>query len=212
MNIYKSVFAICLGVMTLSGCATRFVQNYEGVAPDLIVKTTNDLFLGVVDVRPDILDGSRPACTVGLKHHGMLEFRDIDIYTTDCKPFSDTVCETVENALKIRNVKVTPVPLSNGTSEVDAIKILGQTGRKSILVTVRQWDAATFNQTKLRYELQLSVFDSDGKKLASKTVSGTEKTKRIVKQPMDYAQQFVGKVYKQKLEELFNDPEMAKQF
>lgn len=83
---------------------------------------------------------------------------------------------------------------------------------RSILLTVNEWksDLNPYRDVTLIYDMRLTVFDRQAKNLAEKTTAGRDDLGGDFWAPAAYARKKAPEAFKQKIEQLLNDPEFAK--
>jgi len=190
----------------LSGCG--ITKRYDSIIPYIDATEGSSVAIGVLESREYVLNKEKPVGFVGIVRG--LAGNPFDITTASGKPFADVVSECIKVSLANRGVRVTVISLPMGLSENEAVYKLVSTSQKSILVTIREWKPDTTISTYLAYDLQVQVFDKDGKPLATKRIRGHDALGGTFWSTAAYSENAVSEAYKRKLAELFSAPVIAK--
>jgi hypothetical protein len=157
---------IILHVVFLTGClAAGHEYNYEQLSMDIPVEATEQesLILAVEDWRPYVLSGDKKSNFVGLQRDGFGVPFDVD--TASGNPLTEIMSAAIENGLK--DVGYTVVSVSGNNSGAYLVKAAAKNNASRIVVLkVLDWKSDVMYGVTLHSNLDLSVFDAEGKLLA----------------------------------------------
>ena len=160
----KLLIIVC--VAFLSGClAAGHEYNYEQISMDIPVEATEQesLILAVEDWRPYVLSGDKKPSFVGLQRDGFgVPF---DVTTASGKPMTEIMSAAIENGLK--EVGYTVVSVSGNNNNIYLVNAATENNASRIVVLkVLDWKSDVMYGVTLHSNLDLSVFDAEGKLLA----------------------------------------------
>jgi hypothetical protein len=160
----KLLIVVC--VVFLSGClAAGHDYNYEQISMDIPIEATEQesLILAVEDWRPYVLSGDKKPSFVGLQRDGFgIPF---DVTTSSGKPMTEIMSAAIENGLQ--EAGYTVVSVSGNNNSVFLVNAATKNNASRIVVLkVLDWKSDVMWGVTLHSNLDLSVFDAEGKLLA----------------------------------------------
>lgn len=159
------------------GCA--FGQVAPVTAPThfaLAVGGGGALAVAVWDQREDVVSGDDKETIVG--HQRSLYGIPYAVQNASGRPFAHDFAELIARALREnqREVKVVHVsPFKRESAVIDAL--VASEAERLLLFKVVEWDADTYSETTLHYDIELSVLDRRGERLTSSSVKGEDELK-----------------------------------
>lgn len=172
------IILIILYVVFLTGClAAGHEYNYEQISMDIPVEATEQesLILAVEDWRPYVLSGDKKASFVGLQRDGYGIPFDVD--TASGKPMTEIMSAAIENGLK--EAGYTVVSVSGNNNHVYLVNAATKNNASRIVVLkVLDWKSDVMWGVTLHSNLDLSIFDAEGKLLAESSKSPWGKSLR----------------------------------
>jgi len=143
--------------------------------PDLKlgVPFAGPMALTVLDARPDVVNGRRKETFLGFGRtfYGL----PFPYHTRSKKPFAQDLAALLSQALKQGQTPAKVVVASPAAGHQAAIEPLGKSGaERLILLEIRDWWSDTLFRTDLHYDLLLTIFDAQGRELASSSASGED--------------------------------------
>lgn len=199
--------SIAVSCLFLGACAVGNKHEYSGLAPDVIVQSSNSVAVGVHDQRPYVISGNKTGTFVGLSRGGF--GNTFNITTASDKPLADDFRTTIAQVLKHNGVSVKEIairPTDSGPEARQALVTLKQA--RSLLLTLTEWKSDTYMGTSLEYDIRLVVLDSAGKELAEKTLRGSDNLGGNPINPPGHAKEVIPPAYKKKIEELLTSAEI----
>jgi hypothetical protein len=165
---------ILLGVLAfLGGCAVGVKHNYGDSALDLGVATPASVAVGTIDHRPYVVNGQKAPEFVGLSRGGF--GNPFDVETQSGQPLASDISRAIVTSMRSKGVAAQAVELKPALREDQAAGALRAAGTaRSVMIRLKEWKGDAMVNTSLAYDLDLRVFDKDGKVLASKTRQGNE--------------------------------------
>ena len=202
MRRLTSVFVISL---ILNGCAVGVVHKYDGILPNIQVKTNKKVAVGALDQRPYIINKDKPENLVGLQRGGY--GNPFDVITQSGQSLASEFGRTISRGLKKKGIVVENVNLKPSPGISEAKILLRKTGSdRLIILTIAEWKSDTYTRTALIYRVRLEVLDKKFRILASKDLIGKDNLGGNFLNPPAHAKKVVPKAFQEKLEELFQDP------
>lgn len=202
-------------LLFVSGCSVANVfgvgnkHMYHDVLAD--INATDSIAVGIAthDQREYILTGKKSPNFVGLSRGGY--GNPFGVTTASGRNLADDMTDAISNSLLKRGYVAIPVIVSYELDHGEVLSKLKETAAKRlILLTLNEWKSDTYTNTALIYDVQLQVFDQSGKKLAGKHIQGRDDLKGSLISPPNHAKKVIPIAFREKLEELLNDPEIAK--
>lgn len=160
-------------VVLLSGCAVGNKYDYRSSSIDLPIKATehNVLVLSVEDFRPYILEGKKEHNFVGLQRGGF--GNPFDVTTVSGKSLTEDMSVAITKALIDAGYQVLNV---KGITENEALAAVAAKNGATRIVSlkVNEWKSDIFASITLHCDIELKVFNSDGKMIAESTMKFVE--------------------------------------
>ena len=174
MAVFPRLLFVMLTILALGGCAIGNQYSYRD--SDLAIPVSGDDSIGltVVDRRPYVLSGDKPASFIGLQRGGF--GNPFNVTTESGMPLTDEVQTALANGLRKRGYSVTE--LYPGSSNEAAILRAVEKGNlsKNIVLVFQEWKTDAMMRLGLSYDLNLRVLDSNGKQLASAWSRGDDES------------------------------------
>jgi hypothetical protein len=198
------MFAACLAVLFM-GCAVGQKYNYGDVIGELSASGNKAVGVATHDERSYILSGEKDPDYVGTLRGGF--GNPFNVKTRSGQPLSDDMSQAIASSLSKKGFKVfTVITLPKDSPENILEKLKATQSENLILLTLYDWKSDAFANGSLRYNAALKVFDRNGKTLAETDISGEDDLGSAL-----YSQKkAVPEAFKQKIERLFNNPEVIK--
>lgn len=198
----------CLLALTLGACAFGNKHDYSTHIPQLTLQGGKTSAVAVQDERPYVLDEDKNPNFVGLSRGGF--GNPFDITTASNQPLAADFRNTIVSALKSKGIDTEAVVTDLGLSRTEAIEALTATGKeRALLFVITEWKSDTYANTKLVYNVTLTVYDNSGTELATSNVTGQDNLGGSAWNPPAYAKSAVPAAFQAKLEILLNDPRIA---
>lgn len=160
----RLIFAAAV-VSVITGCAVGNTYSYR--ESDLAIPVSGDEAIGltVVDRRPYVLSGDKPAAFIGLQRGGF--GNPFDVTTESGQPLAAEVQTALANAMRKRGYKVIELYPSS-SSESDILRAI-QSGKmaKNVVLVFREWKTDAMMSLGLSHDLVLQVLGPDGTTLGS---------------------------------------------
>jgi hypothetical protein len=168
---------LTVAVMTLAvlcGGCSLWQQKYDHQELDLRVSSTLSIEVGVVDVRPYVLDDDQSPEFVGFVR-GTAGI-PINVHTESGEPLAtdmsnDIVASLQAAGVKARQMNVTPTLGPVGIRQ----KLIASDADRALLITLLEWKSDTQYSVWLQYDVRLDVFNREGQTLATSQRSGNGK-------------------------------------
>lgn len=173
----KQIFkAIVLGLtVLLGGCAVG--QKYTYHTPTVPLpeisgeNKKNSIIIGATDSRSYVLSGDKTDKFVGLLRGGF--GNPFDVTTTSGEPFVEDVLTVVKNSFTEKGFQI--IAAKRYSDKESFVQEVGESGAdKAIYLNIVEWKTDAYASISLKFDLQLEVFDSDGKSLAKTAQTGLE--------------------------------------
>jgi len=200
---------LLLTILLLGGCAASQTLEYHSAQPRLPIHTPLTVSVGVHDERPYVVSHDKPVDFVGLarSRYGY----PWDVHTTSGRPLATDFGETVNAALGRQGVRAGQI-LLDPTKNARKVRetLLATHAERYLLLTLRDWRSDTLVNTALHYDLLLQVFGRRGEPLAEATLRGRDNIDGRFLNRFGHARNDVPTAYRQKLEDLFGQPQIAR--
>ena len=196
-------------VLFASGCAVGNKHRYHDVIANVNVSDSIGAGIATHDQREYVISGKKNPNFVGLSRGGY--GNTFDVGTVSGRNLADDMTEAITSSLSKKGYKAIPVIVSYSDDQNAVLEKLKATeARRLILLTLHEWKSDTYTNTALIFNLTLKVFDQSGQVLADKQIQGRDNLKGSVMNPPKHAKKVVPIAFRQKIEELFNDPAVEK--
>lgn len=210
MNIGKSskfsLLIMGLILLTITGCAFGVVHKYDGVVPDISLKSDKKIVVGVWDRRPYILSKNKSEDFVGLSRGGY--GNPFDVKTASGKSLASRFRKAISEGLRKQNIKVEEVEItSSANKEMAKSQLIKLKPERVVVLTILEWKSDTYSRTALIYNIRLEVFDKNMQVLATRYLNGRDNLGGSINPP-DHSRKVVPKEFQLKLEEIFGDPKI----
>lgn len=160
------------GLLLLGGCAYGVKHNYQQ-SLEIGIATSSTVAMGTLDRRPYVVNGQKAPDFVGLSRGGF--GNPFDVTTQSGRPLASDISGAIVASLNSRGVDARAVELKHALDLGQASSALRSAGtQRSVLLILIEWKADSMVNVGLNYDLDLRVFDKDGKLLTSKHRQGRE--------------------------------------
>ncbi len=196
-------------VLFVSGCAVGNNHQYHDVIAN--VNASDSIGVGIAshDQREYVIDGKKNPNFVGLSRGGY--GNPFNVGTASGRNLADDMTEAISSSLSKKGYKAVPIIVSHSDDQNAVLKKLKATeARRLILLTLHEWKSDTLTNTALIFNVTLKVFDQSGQVLAEKQLQGRDNLKGSAINPPKHAKKVIPIAFRQKIEELLNDPAVEK--
>ncbi len=199
------LFVVLLG----AGCAIGNRHDYADVVADVKASGNSSIRVATHDQRSYVVSGTKLPQFVGLQRGGY--GNPFNVSTSTNKPLADDITAAITTSLARKGFRTIPVIVSRADSKEAVLKKAQAAGaERSLIVTLSEWKSDTYTSVALVYDATMMVFDNEGQKLAEKKIEGRDNLGGSMWNPPSHARQAVPAAFKQKLEELLNDPDILR--
>ncbi len=194
-----------------AGCFSAKNYNYRDIVADIGFSGTASIGVAVHDQRDYVQSGDKRPDFVGLARGGF--GNPFSVATLSGRPLADDMNVVIATSLARKGYKAIPVTVSysnGGSAVLDALKAAGTD--RMILLTMNEWksDLNPYHDVTLFYDMQLVLYDHDGKIRAERKIEGRDSLGGDFWGPAAYARRAAPDAFKKKIEELLNSPDIAK--
>jgi hypothetical protein len=204
-----SIAMVMVLVLAVAGCAVGNRHEYGTVVADFRASGSYPVAVATLDQRDYVLSLNKSPNFVGLQRGGY--GNPFDVITEDGKPLSDNVTAALANSLKAKGFVAVRVETEvRDTSDTAVKKLMGASGSRTILLTLREWKTDTYMNVALHYNTLLEVRDPAGTVLATVQIEGKDNLGGSAWNPPAVAKEAAPRALKEKLERLLNDPRVVK--
>ncbi len=201
-----SVYIILI-VGLLTGCVVGQKYNYNSIVGDFSVSGNKPIGVATHDQRPYVLSGTKGPDVVGVLRGGY--GNPFNVTTESGHPLADDMTEVIASSLSKKGFKADIIVTSHKDSTESVLEKLKATqGEKLVLLTLYEWRSNSFMNTGLYYDANLKIFDKNGKTLAESNIKGEDNLGGSF-DIVSYSKAAVPEAFKKKIEELFNNPNIA---
>jgi hypothetical protein len=204
----RASLGFLLATVVLTGCAmgNKHTFNYVPAQQSDVGGGRVVLLFAVEDQREYVVSGDEPASFVGEQRNGYgIPF---NVTTSDGRPFSKIVQETVQRDLEAAGFRVTAS--ADKARDVAAAATSAQADR-ALLILMHEFKSDTFNNINFDYDFEAVVYDSGGKELTRDRASGEEQLKGSFMNPPKAARQKVPAYFYEKIHALIaGNPKIVK--
>ncbi len=206
-NLVKFVFVLAAMLMA-SGCI-KYTYNLARVKPELYPAGNGSVAVASQDQRSYVVSGKTKPIVVGVIRGTF--GNPIYMVTASRRPLADDMGDVITGALNKKGFKTIPVTVAATEPKKQVRKKLADTGAEKLIhFEIKQWKSDTYSNVRLEYSLNLTVFDTKGKLLAEKQISGDENLGSGGFNILTGTRKKVPQAFKKKLEGLFNEPDITK--
>ena len=204
--MWKSPGVGLAALLLLGGCAMGVKHNYDQRGLDFGAATPATVAVGTIDRRPYIVNGEKAPNFVGISRGGF--GNPFDVTTQSGRPLASEISSAIAGSMANQGVKAQAVELRPALNLDEARAALGATGsQRSVLLTLLEWKSDMMVNVGLNYDLDLRVFDKDGKMLTSKRQEGRE---NLGSSMAPGGGGLVLPRFRRMMEMLFQEPDVAK--
>jgi len=203
-------FAFVLAAMIIASGCIKYTYSLTNVKPELYPAGNSSVAVASQDQRSYVVSGENIPQLVGVIRGGF--GNPLYMTTASRRPLADEMGDVITGALKKKGFKTIPVVVA-ATEPIEQVrKKLADTGaEKMIHFQIKKWKSDSWNNLRLEYIINLTVFDTKGKLLAEKESSGDENLGWVAGMKIvGTTRKKVQEAFKKKLEELFNAPDIIK--
>ncbi len=189
-------------------CAVGVQHRYDTTNAVINVTTEQSVAVAVQDSRPYVLSGNKPTEFVGLSRGGF--GNPFDVTTSSGRPLAQDMTMSIVSALSEKKIAASAIMLPQGAdaTTVQALLIKSSADRK-IWMILTEWKADTYGTTALLYDVTLRILGPDGQERGKKRIEGKDNLGGGVINMPEYSREALPKAFRNKLEELLNDPVTA---
>ena len=202
-------FGLVLVAMLIASGCLKYTYSVAKVKPDLGPTGNGTVAVASQDLRSYVVSGKNEPQLVGVIRATF--GNPVYMTTASGKPLSEEMSNSIVTALNKKGFKATPVAVSP-TDPFDQVhKKLQDTGAKKLIhFQIKKWKSDTYNRVRLEYILKLAVMDGRGMSLAEKEITGDDNLGGAGMNTLSGTRKKVPKAFKEKMEELFNTPDIVK--
>jgi len=211
-KIGGSLFFLLIGIVLIStSCAVNQKYTVTQADPDFKFSGTNVISVGVQDQREPVVSQRNKPQLSGIIRGGW--GNPFYVTTTSGRPLAEDMCIVLSNALNKKGYQAIRVSLAPGDAYNDVLKRLSEKGApQAVFLSFKEWkpDLGAGGNLGLNYDFKLQVVDSSGNVRAEKHLSGHDHLGKI--KGMGFLKVYekrVSDAFQQKLEEMFNSPDMV---
>lgn len=207
-TVLSIIFLLSTGILA-SGCAVGNKYSYHDTVASIQASGSKTVGIATHDQREYILSGNKNPDFIGLQRGGF--GNPFNVTTESEKPLAEDMTRTIAVSLSGKGFKAIPImvlPSENQSAVLNKLK--ASAGEILILLTLNEWKSDTATNVALIYDVTLKVYDKSGNPVTEKSLKGKENLKGSAWNPPAYAREHVPKAFKQKIEDLFNSPEISR--
>jgi hypothetical protein len=215
----KQIKAFCGGMLIIilfTHCAVNMKVSYNTIKTDIPSNTELTYSIATHDQRIEVLDKSRDEKMVGYFRSGTAIAYPLG--TASGQNFSDDFSDVIKNSLgkSAANAQIIKTNFTD-TKQNILSKLIETKNDRLLLITVKVWrtdskpDGMVYYGTEVIWNLSLDVFDNKGNLIGSNHTEGFEpNTEKQMSGSIEKIQKIVNVKFKEKLDLLFNNPEIKK--
>ena len=196
---------------SLLGCASGIRVGYDSVQLALPFAGHAKVALATLDMRPSVTSGrEKPTFTGTLRTDAKTTS---PVSTASGNSFATDVSMIVARGLTESGFQVESIPLEPPLSEAQAFERLETTGASHlVLLLVREWQADTFANTELRYDLAIEIRNPAGALQGKSRVQGSDQLPAAHTDSEETVERASQTALAYKLGLLFREPSVAAAF
>lgn len=204
----QKTLLIMIAAVSISGCAVGNKHVYNDVAVETSAKTGKSVSVASLDQREYVVSGQSKPEFVGMQRGGF--GNPFDVLTASGRSLSSEFTTAIKNALERNGAKVFSLETkpSNVTNPAMA-ELVATTGDRLLLLSIKEWVGDSQINTEVRYNLLLTVADSSGKSLATKSHTGIRNLGGSQFNPPAHAKEVMPKAFREAIETLLNSQEVV---
>jgi len=192
------------------GCGGTGVA-YDRVQINLPFVGKQHIAVAALDQRPSIRSGEHTATFTGTLRSDAAH--SVDVATASGHAFADDVSEVVARGLSRSGYWVDRVTLDASLSEQQAFgELRGTEASHLALLVIREWETTTFQNTEVRYDLDLEIKNSAGALQGESSRRGSDQLPPAHSDSEDARERAIQSALEQKLNLLFAEPRVVSAF
>jgi hypothetical protein len=162
-----------MALAALFGCTSATRVGYDSVQLELPFTGRAKVALATLDTRASVTSGRETVAFAGTLRTDANTASPISTASGDA--FATDVSIVVARGLRDGGFQVDGIPIEPGLSEAQAFERLEATGASHlVLLLVREWQADTFANTELRYDLAIEIRNPAGALQGKSRLSGSD--------------------------------------
>jgi hypothetical protein len=183
-------------------------HQYNDIDFNLAVLGSNSkIAIAVHDQREDVKTG-KPVSFVGYMRSGVGIPYPITTESGNALAV-DITNDLVKSFSKHGFSAVSVITSHTETHEQVIEKLKATASDKTVILHLETWNSDCYQMVWLNYKMVLQVYDGSGKFLGQKMLEGTQDLGGSMWNPPKHAKKVIPPAFKQKMEELFNSPEIV---
>jgi len=200
---------LCFGVIFfLGGCAAGNKYSYHNVSANITASGDKTIGVATHDQREYVLSGKKSPDFIGLQRGGF--GNPFDVSTASGRSLAEDMTKTISSSLSNKGFKTIPViVLPSDNANTVLAKLKATPSELFVLFTLNEWKSDSLTSVTLIYDVTLKVYNKMGVLLAEKSLKGRDYLGEISGIRLTYAKKAVPDAFKQKIEELFNNPDIT---
>lgn len=192
----------------LSGCVlTENTRESSLNLPPLELQGGSSVAIavGILDERPYVVSGEKPAKYIGQFQLTMGD--PYDAFTNSKQPMAKEFLGKLPQLLGKQFPQIKIVQLEVGLSKAEAVNALLEQGvDKVVLITLKEWKSLTAIDTSLWFDAQLETFNTKKQLLSYKRTQGHDTFGgAAIAGPITNAKRTLPHAFRQKMQALFSD-------
>ena len=202
---------VLLVFSTLLGCGSATRVGYDSVQIALPFAGSAKVAVATLDTRASVTSGEHTAAFTGTLRTNAHTSSQVSTASGDA--FASDVSTVVARGLKASGFQVDSVPLEPRLSESQAFDRLETSGATHlVLLLVREWQADTFANTELRYDLAIEIRNPAGALQGKSRLNGSDQLPAAHTDSEDSIERASQSALEHKLTLLFGEPSVAAAF
>jgi outer membrane lipopolysaccharide assembly protein LptE/RlpB len=203
----KKTLLSLIAVIALSGCAVGNKHVYHDVGAEVSAKTGKSVAVASVDQREYVLSGQSKPELVGTQRGGF--GNPFNVLSASGRALSSEFTTAIRTALERNGVKVVSLETKPSNASQPAMAALMASAHdRLLLLLIKEWIGDSQLNTKVRYDLLLTVADSSGKTLATKGYAGERDLGGSFLNGPGHAKEVMPQAFRVAIETLLNSPEI----
>lgn len=193
------------------GCASGTQVAYDRVQINLPFVGKKHVAVAAIDQRPSVKSGAHGASVTGTLRSDSQTAAPVATASGDA--FADDVSEVIARGLGRSGYRVDRLTPEASLSEEQVFAELEATGATHlVLLVVREWETVTFQNTEVRYDLELEIRNPAGALQGESTRRGSDQLPPAHTDAADARERASQSALEQKLNLLFAEPRVVAAF
>ncbi len=169
---FLKVIVLFAMIFFLGGCrATQYDLTKSQLKANF--QGSGKVAIGVQDLRPFVVDRTKPPTFIGLHRDGVGMPKDAN--TKSGKTLAEDMVTILTSSFTANGFQVTPFPISTNDNQEALIEQQAASAYdKIIVVTLKQFRSDSWMEVELQWEIKMSVYDGKETLLAEKESAGFE--------------------------------------